>query len=322
VGTVVYHSAAPEGGLGLIRGDRLVWRTRAGAEQAVVEEPADYRGLSLAPGGQRAVVSMLGENPTGGIRPNEPGLGRSDLWIVDLVRGVRSRFTFTGGERSGVWDPTGRTVFFNSSRNWSISSRTPLDLYRKAAAGGGAEEEVVIDEREKTPLSVSRDGRFLLFGTREGIWSRALDGSGKEMPFVTSAFDEGFGQFSPDGRWVAYSSDESGRNQIYVRAFPAGDRVVQVSRDGGDFPRWSADGRELFFFNAGRIVAAGVTLSGGALEVTSMTPLFECRPPDGFRRLFYDVAPDGRFLMMSPVSTPGPTPLTLLVNWRAPRPTN
>jgi hypothetical protein len=198
----------------------------------------------------------------------------------------------------------------------------PLDLYRKAAGGGSVEEEMVIDERDKTPLSVSRDGRFLLFRTRDGLWSRTLDGAGTEAPFLTSAFSEDFGQFSPDGRWVAYASDESGRFQIYVRAFPAGDQVVQVSRDGGDFPRWSADGRELYFFNAGRIVAASVTRAGDALEVRAVTPLFECRPPDGFRRLFYDVAPDGRFLMMSPISTPGPTPLTLLINWRGLKSTN
>jgi dipeptidyl aminopeptidase/acylaminoacyl peptidase len=218
-------------------------------------------------------------------------------------------------------------VIFNSSRNRSrdtVSSQMPLDLYRKAGAGGGTEEEVAIDDRDKTPLSVSRDGRFLLFETRDGLWSRALDGSGTEASFATSTFDRDFGQFSPDGRWVAYASDESGRLQIYVRAFPAGDRVVQVSRDGGDLPRWSPDGRELYFFHAGKIVAASVASVAGtdALEVKSVTPLFDCRPPDGFRRLFYDVAPDGRFLMMSPISTPGPTPLTLLVNWRAPKSPN
>jgi Tol biopolymer transport system component len=324
-GVVVYHSATPEGGLGLVRGDRLVWRARSGDEQVVVAEPAEYRSLSLAPDARRAVVSMLGEDPGGLAR--DPGIGRSDLWMVDLARGVRSRFTFTSGERNGVWDPTGRTVIFNSSRNRSrdtVSSQMPLDLYRKAGAGGGTEEEVAIDDRDKTPLSVSRDGRFLLFETRDGLWSRALDGSGTEASFATSTFDRDFGQFSPDGRWVAYASDESGRLQIYVRAFPAGDRVVQVSRDGGDLPRWSPDGRELYFFHAGKIVAASVASVAGtdALEVKSVTPLFDCRPPDGFRRLFYDVAPDGRFLMMSPISTPGPTPLTLLVNWRAPKSPN
>jgi Tol biopolymer transport system component len=321
-GSVVYHSGSPEGGLGLVRGDRLVWRTRSGAEQTVVEEAAEYRSLSVSPDGRRAIVSMLGEDPSRDVGIERSG--QSDLWMVDLARGVRSRFTFTGSERSGVWDPAGRTVIFNSRKRSGDrnSSRISFDLYRKVAAGGGVEEEVLIDERDKTPLSVSRDGRFLLFEAPDGLWSRALDASGTEAPIVTSAFDEEYGQFSPDGHWVAYASDESGRLQIYVRSFPGGDQVVQVSRDGGDFPRWSPDGRELYFFHAGRIVAASVTSSPGALEVRSVTPLFECRPPEGFRRLFYDVTPDGRFLMMSPISTPGPTPLTLLLNWRMPKSTN
>ena len=101
-----------------------------------------------------------------------------------------------------------------------------------------------------------------------------------------------------------------------MRAFPGGDGLVQVSPNGGDLPRWSADGKELFFFNDGKIVAASVGTPGGQFDVTSVTPLFDCRPPDGFRRMFYDVAPDGRFLIVTPDSAPGPTPLTLIVNWR------
>jgi hypothetical protein len=91
---------------------------------------------------------------------------------------------------------------------------------------------------------------------------------------------------------------------------------VQISPNGGDIPRWSTDGKELFFYSAGKIVAAAVQPAGGNLAVASVTPLFDSRPPDGFRRMFYDVAPDGRFLMMAPDSLPGPTPLTLVVNWR------
>ena len=218
-----------------------MWRTRSGAEQVVIDEPSDYRGLAVAPDGRRAVVSQIGDQASGG-----------NLWIVDLARSVRRRFTFGTADRAGVWLPDGLGVIFTAAKEGRI------DLYRKSTDGTGTESEVLSDERPKSSLGVSRDGRILLFETGDDIWSMPLDGAAKAAPFVATAFEERYAQFSPDGRWVAYTSNESGRMEIYVRAFPGGDGLVQVSPNGGDLPRWSADGKELFFFNDGKIVAASV----------------------------------------------------------------
>jgi Tol biopolymer transport system component len=297
-GALAYQSATLESGIGS-RGHKLVWRTRSGAEQVVIDDPSDYRNLSVDSEGRRAVVSQIGDQA-----------GRANLWIVDLARSVRRRFTFGTADRAGVWLPDGKGVIFTAAKEGRI------DLYRKSTDGTGTESEVLSDERPKASLGVSRDGRFLLFETGDDIWSLPLDGAAKPAPFVATEFEERYAQFSPDGHWVAYTSNESGRLEIYVRAFPGGAGLVQVSPNGGDLPRWSADGTELFFYNDGKMVAASVGTSGGRFDITSVTPLFDCRRPDGFRRMFYDVAPDGRFLMMAPDSAPGPTPLTLVVNWR------
>lgn len=179
---------------------------------------------------------------------------------------------------------------------------------------------LLADERSKLPLSISPDGRFLLFDTVSAetggdIWVLPLDGSAKAAPFVSTAYFERFAQFSPDGKWVAYASDDSGATEIYVRAFPGGHPQVAVSAAGGDVPRWSRDGSQLFFYSNGKMMAANVKATAATLEVMSVTPLFDCRPPEGFRRLFYDVMPDGRFLMMTPTGEALPTSLTLTVNW-------
>jgi eukaryotic-like serine/threonine-protein kinase len=283
----------------------LVWRTPSGAPQVLVAEPETYRHLAISPDGRHALVTKLDAR------------GRSDLWTIDLVRGVRTRVALTlqpSPLTGAVWSFDGRTVIIN------LTKGRGLDLYRRANHPTSAEELLLGDERVKIPLSMSRDGRFLLYdtvGTDTGgdIWVLPMDAPGKTAPFLRTSAFERFAQFSPSGRWVAYTSDDSGANEVYVRAFPGGQTQVLVSTSGGDAPRWSRDGRQLFFYSNGKMMAAGVKETAGTLEVTSVAPLFDCRPPDGFRRLFYDVMPDGRFLMMTPPADPPPMSLTLTVNW-------
>ena len=110
----------------------------------------------------------------------------------------------------------------------------------------------------------------------------------KSAPFLRTPYFERFAQFSPDGKWVAYVSDDSGANEIYVRALPGAQNQVRVSVSGGDVPRWSRDGRQLFFYSNGKMMTANVRANGATLDVTSITPLFDCRAPARFRRLFYD----------------------------------
>jgi Tol biopolymer transport system component len=283
----------------------LVWRTPAGAQQTLIDEPGTYRFVSIAPDGRNALVTKLDAR------------GRSDLWTIDLARGVRTRVALTTQptQLSGaVWLPDGQAFVVNLGRDQG------LDLYRKPADATTAEELLLSDDRSKMPLSMSRDGRFLLFDTVSSatggdIWVLPMDAPAKAAPFINTTFFERFAQFSPDGQWVAYVSDESGATEVYARAFPGGQTQVRVSSNGGDVPRWSRDGRQLFFYNNGKMMAATVKAAAGTLEVTAVTPLFDCRPPEGFRRMFYDVMPDGRFLMMAPAFDAMPTSLTLTINW-------
>jgi Tol biopolymer transport system component len=283
----------------------LAWRTASGTAQTLIDEPATHRHLSIAPDGRRALVTTFDAR------------GRTDLWTIDLARGVRTRVSLTlqPTQLSGaVWSADGKAFIVNLGKGLG------LDLYRKANDSTGAEVLLLADERSKLPLSISPDGRFLLFDTVSAetggdIWVLPLNPPAKAAPFVSTPYFERFAQFSPDGKWVAYASDDSGATEIYVRGFPGGHPQVAVSAAGGDVPRWSRDGSQLFFYSNGKMMAATVKATAATLEVTSVTPLFDCRPPEGFRRLFYDVMPDGRFLMMTPRGDGLPTSLTLTVNW-------
>jgi Tol biopolymer transport system component len=301
-GALVYEQT--RAGQGAAAGDLLVWRTRAGEEHPLFSETGSYRSLSVARTRPQAIVGRF------------DGRG-SDLWLVDLTRGVRTRFTF-GRENSGVWMPDGSAVIYNSGREGRLS------LFRKRLDADAAEEPVDAGQEDwpLTPLSVSPDGKVLLYGvahpeTSNDLWLVRLDGSASPAPFLASKFQERWGEFSPDGRWIVYESDESGRREIYVRLFGGGGTVTQVSPAGGGYPRWSRDGREIYFVSAGRLFAASVRASATGVAVASVDPLFDVRPPSGFRRHFYDVGPDGRFLMMTETAPPGPTQLTLALNWSA-----
>jgi hypothetical protein len=303
-GALVYESRASDHGLPGNAGARLSWRTRSGAEQLLVAEPMPYRQIEVSPDGRYALTSLIA------------GRGSNTIWVIDLQRGVRSRLTFGDRENAAVW-ASRDDVIFNAARG------AGLDLYRKRTDASAQEELLYADLRPKTPLHVSPDGRFLLFesfGASTGfdIYVLPLEGQATPRPFAATPYLERWARFSPDGRWVAYMSDESGTRQVYVRRFPEGDRPTMISLDGGTLPRWSRDGREIYFHDRGRMHVAEVrSQADQPLEVTSLTSLFEARQPVGFGRSFYDVAPDGRLLTTMPTQGPGPTPLTLIVNWMA-----
>jgi len=299
-GAVVYQQLRTgEAGLG----NTLVWRSRMGTPQPLNLETGSYRSVAIAPTRPQALVGRLDDR------------GGSSLWLVDLARGVSTRFTF-GLENVGVFTPDGATVVYNSSR----AGR--LDLFRRRLDLGATEAPVPAGEedRPRTPLSVSPDGRLLLFAapdptTGNDLWQVPLDGSSPAIVMLAGAFEERWGAFSPDGRWVVYESDESGRREIYVRAFSGAGTLTQVSPNGGMYPRWSRDGREIYFYAAGKLHAASVRQQESSLDIVAVAPLFDVTPPSGFRRQFYDVAADGRFLMIADTTSPGPTQLTLMLNW-------
>jgi Tol biopolymer transport system component len=286
---------------------RLAWFDRSGKEIGAIGDRADYGDVEISPDGTQVTVSRL-----------DPGTGR-DIWIFDLARGIPTRFTADpADEYASVWSPDGSQIIFNSRRQGH------LDLYRKASSGAGSEETLLVDVADKSPMSWSADGEIVLFntgnvsivGNQVDLWALPLMGDRKPFPVVNSAFNEARGRLSPDGRWIAYTSDESGQTEIYVTPFPSRAGKWRVSTAGGNWPRWGRDGNEIFFLSADstHLMSARVDGNGSQFVVGKIETLLEAPWRLG-ARYPYDVARDGRILAAVLVDQPTATPITLLVNW-------
>ena len=298
---------------GMWGGNQLTWFRRDGMREGTLGEPGQIFGPTFSPDRKRLSVGLA-----------DPASGNVDIWVYEIERGLRTRFTFDpAAERFSVWSPDGETIVFNSTR------KGPGDLYRRKSNGSEAEELLYTDGRGKVPTSFSPDGKFLLYfandpkTSNDDIWVlpdplRAA-GASKPYPWLHTSFNEQRAQFSPDGKWVMYQSDESGRTEIYVTTFPGPGGKRQISSGGGQYPRWRADGREIFYVNPTREMMATEFSAGkdgfGVGKTTG--PLFGGMPngPLGFR---YDVTTDGkRFLAIIPAEQSNLAPLTLVQNWAA-----
>jgi len=239
--------------------------------------------------------------------------------LIDVLRGGATRFTFESTDSFPVWSPDGRRIAFASNRKGNY------DLFLKPSSGTGAEEELVLASAfTKLPIDWSLDGRFLLYvyGDPKNGWDLAalpITGDRKPIVVVSTPFEERGGQFSPDGRWVAYQSNESGRFEIYVQPFPAPGDKWQVSIAGGTDPRWRPDGKELFFLAPdAKLMAAPVRASNSTFETGSPVSLFQTRTAVGGNANLipqYAVSRDGRFLFNVPDDTSTAAPITLILNW-------
>jgi Tol biopolymer transport system component len=287
----------------------LVWRDREGKQTEAVAKAERYLTPALSPDGTRlAVTEFAGYQ------------GVSDIWIFDLTRQTNTRFTFGPASQTfAVWSSDGKTIFYGSN------DKGATHIYAKAANGSGA-ERLVLEESDvvETPRLVSPDGRYLVYGRRAKaeagyhVWALPLSGGGKPFAIVQDAFDEDFPSLSADGKWMAYQSNESGRREIYVTAFPGGGAKWQVSNNGGTSPKWRRDGKELFFLDAADTVnAVDVNTSAGAPRLGAPHGLFQAV---GIQRDFgpFDVTGDGKkFLVNSGNLKEGSDPLTLVLNWTA-----
>ena len=232
---------------------------------------------------------------------------------------IRTRFTFDAADEfASTWSPDGKRLVFNSRRNGH------LDLFQKALTSAGTEEVLFADGLDKSPLSWSRDGRFILYTavgatTGSDLYVLPLSGDRKPITFVQTPFNEPFGQFSPDGKWIAYQSNEGGRgSEVYVAPFPGPGGKVQVSTMGGSFPRWRRDGKEIFYLSNNQLMAASVEASADRFDIGAARPLFDVRNVAVGRRVPYDVAPDGaRFLFNLRTEEAASEPFQLVVNWPA-----
>jgi len=300
-GTLVY---APGGsGAGL---SRLVWVDRQGAVEPLGTPPHVYRGPRLSPDGRRLAVQIQG-----------PG----DIWVYDIARETLTRLTFEGDNSQPHWTPDGKRVTWRSIRDG-----VPGNLFWKLADGTGAVERLTTSEFRQNPGSWSPDGQVLAFhqqpsvgssATNRDIWILPLEGERKPQSILQTQFNELAPVFSPDGRWLAYVSDESGRNEIYVRPFPEVEKGKwQISTDGGTELRWAANG-ELFYRNESgdQMMAVNITTEP---TFGAGTPrlLFEgvyTRSQGG--SAFYDVTPDGQRFVMVQVQETGSTQIHVVLNW-------
>ena len=308
-GVLVYKTGA--GGVS----QQLTWFDREGKVLGTAGEPGTYLTLALSPDGTRAAVGRFDRNPA--------------LWLVDFSRGTSTRFTFgPSSGRRGIWSPDGSRIIFASAPSGVF------DLYQKLASGVKDEELLLKSSENKYPSSWSSDGHFLLYQvsdpktTKTDLWVLPLGGDKKPFPFLRTEFSSYDGQFSPDGRWVAYVSDESGRDEVYVRTFSPDSTAAAsetggkwlISPNGGSQPRWRRDGKELYYLAPDRKVMAVEIATNAVFQAGVPKALFQTPPPFAVTAYLqlWDVTPDGkRFLFVGPVEQTGQPPFTVVLNWQA-----
>jgi eukaryotic-like serine/threonine-protein kinase len=313
---IEYSSDKSRGMLSISQNGLLVYQV--GGDYRRLPVWYDRTGKRLSTVSDRA-VSSWGQMSLDGTKialdSPDPQAKTSDIWILDLTRGLSTRFTFDkSDDLLPIWSPDGSRIVFASDREGHMS------LFIKNSSGTETEAPFFKTDEIITPDNWSADGRFIMFQsiglkTNWDLWIIPAEGERKPSVFLKTEFNEENARFSPDGRWVAYQSDESGKNEVYVRPFPTGSGKWQVSTNGGQFPMWRRDGRELFYYTVdGSVLSAEVNGAGAMFTVGNVQPLFNV--PVSIGSLLSDVSADGqRFLMFPVVGAQSVPPLTLVTNW-------
>jgi Tol biopolymer transport system component len=300
-GVLVYQS----GGGG---GDSvLTWFDRQGKPLGTIGPPSDVLLPAISPDGKTVAVEHFDR------------LRDRDIWLHDVTRGGGSRFTFTGRGRFPVWSPDGGQIAYRLLRNGFNY------IVRKAASGAPQEQVLYQGTRAIRPVDWSHDGRFLIaqmdvdptLKTRNDIWVIPLSGDQKPFPYLQSEFAERRAKLSPNGRWMAYVSDESKQDEVYVQDFPNPGEKWPVSTNGGDYPIWSRDGRELYFIAADQKLMAVEVKGSARFEAGVPKPLFDTRLGNLRGDQWFDVTTDSRFLIPTLLEQSAVAPLTVVLNWQA-----
>jgi len=296
-GTLIYAS----GGVTAGQGNVLVWVDRQGAVEPLGAPPHPYRSPRLSPDGQRVALRI------------GPANADSHIWIYEVTRGTLTRLTFERRNVAPTWMPDGTRVTFGSG-----NAANPGGLFWKPADGSGVAEQLLASGR---PGSWSPDGRVLAFtdfSTSDSIdiWLLPIEGERTAQAFLATPFNEGGAVFSPNGRWLAYVSDESGRYEVYLRPYPGPGGKRQISAEGGREPVWARNG-ELFYRNGDKMMAVGIETEP-EFRIGKPQPIFEGQyAPGNWYRPNYDISPDGqRFLMVqAPEQEVGASHINVVLNW-------
>ncbi len=291
---------------------QLVWMERTGKQLAASLKPGGYVDPYFSPDEKSLILGF-----------QDPVTATTDLWITDLSRQNMTRFTFGSGNKySSLWSPDGKQIVF------SASGRGTFNLYSKESSGAGTEQILLETSEAKFTDDWSRDGKYILYENEDprmkyDLWVLPMSGDRKPFLYLQTEFNEAKARFSPDGKWVAYASDDIGRSEIYVRAFPnARAGKWQVSTGGGDQPYWRGDGKELFYIAPdGKLMAVEVA-TGDAFQPGVPIPLFQTGMTPavlvGSDRNQYLAAADGRrFLINAPPGEAAFAPIQVIYNWHS-----
>ena len=297
----------------ILRPGRLTWFNREGKTAGTIAQEGEYLDFRLSPDGNRVAASLI-----------NPKSGDVDIWLSDISRGSTSRLTSGRLNLGALWSPDGSKIVYRKA------PKGTSEIYRTSAGGVGkdelllAAEQILPEYNTSEPTDWSSDGRHILYSistSNTQLWLLSLSetgGASKTFKLIDSTADVMQGNFSPDGRLIAYSSNDSGAWEVYAQTFPLSDRRWQVSTSGGYEPRWSADGHEIYYLSKDRKLMTVPVVAGPSFGVPKM--LFQTQISKGISSLNMHYVPDRdgrRFLVNTQVGEPAPNPITIVLNWPA-----
>jgi Tol biopolymer transport system component len=288
---------------------QLMWLDRKGTKIESIGPEGRLDEPALSPDGKHIVLNN-----------EDPKDGKRYVWLLEVNRGIFSRFTFHQGDGTAIWSPDGTRIVFSS-----LQKGTYPDLHWIPYNKAGEDELLLETEYAVWPSDWSRDGKYIVFEEndpklRSDLWILPMVGDRKPVEFLKSEFNESQAQISPDGKWIGYSSDESGKSEVYVRTFPSKDGKWQISTAGGSMPSWRGDGKEIYYWGSDRNLMAVSVNPSADFEAGIPQPLFKIdfqRAELGWNKQYIPSNDGQRFLVISVLAQASRTPITVVMNWSA-----